>query len=226
MNTTLRRVTRVTAPVREQVLGMVRDAIVNGEFPPGSRLIEREICELTGASRPSVREGIRQLEVEGLVTVIPNKGPTVAVLTADEAADIYELRELLEGLATRHFVERASDQQVRELRDTVADVKRALAAGEIGRALDAKNDFYDVLMDGAGSSAVQSTLRLLRNRIKFLRTLSLSQPGRPSETADEVDAILHAIEARNVKEAVRLAQRHVRNAGQMALAVIRETSTD
>ena len=74
--------------LREQVAEKIRDAIVGGTFPPGMRLIERELCERLGVSRSSIREALRQLEVDGLVTNPPNRGPTVTVIDAATAQSI------------------------------------------------------------------------------------------------------------------------------------------
>ena len=106
---------RVAAPLREQVTDRVRQAILDLRLRPGERLIERELTESLGVSRATVREVIRQLAAEGLVTVVPQRGAEVTSLSASDAADIYEMRASLEALAVRRFVQRAGDDQVRAL---------------------------------------------------------------------------------------------------------------
>ena len=95
------RVERKPAPIRTQVLDNLRLAIVERRLAPGQRLIERELVELTGVSRTSVREALRELAAEGLVTVIPNKGTVVTSVSAEEARQLYQVRSALEGLAGR-----------------------------------------------------------------------------------------------------------------------------
>ena len=107
------RVKRNNITLRQQVLDVLRNAILEARFKPGDRLIERELCELTGVSRTSVREALRHLESEGLVRNIPNKGPTVATVGLEEAQQIYEMREALEGQAGRLFAQRAPAGEVR-----------------------------------------------------------------------------------------------------------------
>ena len=82
------RVGRVAAPLREQVLDVLRRAIVEQQLPPGHRLIERELIEQTGVSRTTIREVLRELAAEGLVTTVPQKGAIVAVPTAAEACEL------------------------------------------------------------------------------------------------------------------------------------------
>src|SRR5215813_3992360 len=115
----------LAAPLRREIENRLRAAIVGGRFKPGERLIERELCEMLGVSRPSLREALRQLEAEELVTILPNRGPIVAALTVVEAEQLYDVRAMLEGLAARRFAETASDADIAALRqalDAFADV--------------------------------------------------------------------------------------------------------
>lgn len=220
----LRPVKRVSAPVREQVLQMLRAAILQGEWGPGTRLIERDLCERTGASRASVREVLRQLESEGLVEVVPNRGPRVATISPSEVTDIYELRQVLEGLAAGRFAERASADAMAELRTVVVEIRTALTGGDPAEALHAKDRFYDVLLAGAGNSVVTATLKQLQNRIRFLRGLSMAHPGRRDGTIDEIEAILEAVMARDPAAATKLAEHHVRKAAETVTLAIADRS--
>src|ERR1700761_1467063 len=101
MSSTELQIVRKSATLRLLVEDKLRAAIATGRFKPGQRLIERELCELTGVGRTSIREALRQLEAEGLVTTIPHRGPSVSTMTADEAEQLYALRALLEGYAGR-----------------------------------------------------------------------------------------------------------------------------
>src|SRR5579859_803497 len=153
------RVGRVAAPLRDQVLEIVRNAILDFRYKPGQRLIERELIEQIGVSRTTIREVLRELDAEGLVTTIPQKGAIVVVPTAEEAADLYDVRASLEALAARRFVERASDAQVARLRGAVEGFAQAVEDGADTLALlRAKDAVYDVLLEGAGSAAIRSML--------------------------------------------------------------------
>src|SRR6185369_7343119 len=108
------RVERTPALIRSQVLENLRQAILDRRLAPGQRLIERELVELTGVSRTSVREALRELAAEGLVTAIPNRGTIVTSVSAEEARQLYEVRSALEALAGRLFVANASPAQDRK----------------------------------------------------------------------------------------------------------------
>src|SRR5262245_10208805 len=93
---TVEPVGRVAAPLREKVVVALRQAIMDFQLKPGQRLVEREIIERLGVSRTTVREALRELASEGLVTVVPQKGAVVSTPTLDAAEDLYEVRASLE----------------------------------------------------------------------------------------------------------------------------------
>src|ERR1700761_8226731 len=115
---------RVATPptLRHQIVERLKEAIELGQFAPGARLIDRELCERMGVSRTSIREALRELEAAGLITTLPNKGSIVSVVSPEMARSIYEVRAVLEGLAARLFARRASLQQIADLKQAVDDL--------------------------------------------------------------------------------------------------------
>jgi DNA-binding GntR family transcriptional regulator len=218
------RVGRVAAPLREQVLDVLRQAILDFRLKPGQRLIERELIEQTGVSRTTIREVLRQLAAEGLVTTIPQKGAIVMVPSAQEAADLYEVRAVLEALAGRRFVKHATDDQVKQLRKAFREIERVMRRKnpDIQDVLQAKDRFYDVLLEGAGNSAIRSTLDGLRARVRMLRATSLSQPDRSAETIEEIRAIVEAAEARDADAMADACAHHVNQAARSGLRGLAE----
>lgn len=214
------RVAAVAAPLRMQLVDTLRRAILGFRFKPGERLVEREICELTGVSRTSLREALRQLESEGLVTIIPNRGSIVSIIDEAEARQIYELRALLEGFASRKFAERATNQQAHELQKALASFRDAVACERPHDLLAAKSDFYDLLMTGSGNMALEASLRNLHSRVNLLRATSMAQPGRTKKSISELEEIVDAIVARDPDRASRAAHRHVENAAKVVLGAI------
>lgn len=212
------KVTRVVAPVRQQVCDQIREAIIDMRFVAGQRLIERELTEMTGVSRPTVREALQQLTAEGLVTTTPGKGWAVVRLTAEEATDLYAVRALLEGLAGRRFAERASPEAVAALEEALAEVEAAAVRGD--DVAEPKGTFYRVLFDGAGSETIVSIIEGLHARVTTLRRLSLSQPGRPAESVEEIRAIVEAVKAGDPDAAARACSHHVEQAARIALAAL------
>jgi DNA-binding GntR family transcriptional regulator len=209
------RVARVAAPLREQVLELIQTEIVELRLRPGQRLVERELVEQIGVSRTTIREVLRQLAVEGLVTTIPQKGAIVAVPSRKDATEVYEVRGLLEGIIARQFAEKAPDSQVKALRTAFNQMEAEyLETKEPRRLLRAKAAMYQVLFDGADNPTVRLILEGLQARITVMRAATLAGPGRPAESVEEIRAIVDAIERRDPAGAARASTHHVEQAAR------------
>jgi len=209
------------------VLDTLRQAIIDGRLAPGARLTERELTEMLGVSRTVVREALRSLEAEGLVHVIPNKGPVVRELSRAEAEDLYQIRAVLEGLAARRFVQHASAEQVDELAQALDVVVAAYDSGDAARVLETKNRLYDVLFAGAGSETLSSMLAMLHARIWRWRALGLTHPGRSSDRSQEsithLRDMLAAIRKRDADAAERITRDEANRAAHEVMRLLSET---
>jgi DNA-binding GntR family transcriptional regulator len=205
-------------PVRLQAANELREAILLGEFAPGQRLTEAELCVQLGVSRASLREALRSLEAEKLITITPNRGPAIAQTSWEEAAEIYAVRGLLEGEAAELFAERATRADVAALRDALVDFERAAMRGDAYGRLAATNRFYDIVLGGCGNRIIRELLNGLLARITFLRARSMSRPGRSRHSAAELRKILQAIERGDARAARAAAVAHV----QLACAAARQ----
>ena len=207
--------------LRGRVQEKLRFAIVSGHFLPGQRLVERELCELMGVGRTSVREAMRQLEAEGLIRSIPHRGPIVRGITAEEAAQLYALRVLLEGYAARCCAERADDEAKHALSTAAAAFVDAADKESQERIMAAKDAVYDLLFDGARNPFVKLTLTAMHNRISMLRFASLTSPGRLEESVNEIKEIVDAIGAGDGDKAEAECRRHIEHAAALALAALK-----
>jgi DNA-binding GntR family transcriptional regulator len=216
------QISRQAATLRTLVEGKVRSAILSGHFKPGQRLVERELCELIGVGRTSVREALRQLEAEGLVSNVPHRGPSVSRISYEEAEQLYAFRGLLEGYAGQQFAERGSSYDMARLTDAVAQFEKAVETGNGTAILQAKTEFYAVLMDGSGNIFLKQALKLLHNRINLLRATSMMQPGRLQHSAAEIREIHDAIKVRDAARAAAACRHHIARAAYAALTFLRE----
>lgn len=203
---------REASSLRQQVTDRLREAILDGRLAPGARLVERELCSLLDVSRTLLREALQHLQAEGLIVVVPHRGPSVARIDAAEAREIYQVRESLEALAGAGFARHASEAQRRALRQALRELAGAARSAQPARLLAAKNRFYATLLEGCGNRVVGQLLTQLNNRVMPLRRLSLAQPGRLAHTLAELEAVVDAVEARDARRAGRLCAAHVRAA--------------
>lgn len=207
--------------LREQVADLLRKAIVDLRLKPGQRLVERELVQWTGVSRATIREAIRQLAAEGLVTSIPQKGAVVAMPARQEATELFELRAVLEGMVARRFVERAKKQHRQALRKAYEALRGVVAAsGSSWQMLQAKGQFYEALFAGAGNTTISEVIRGLQARITLLRAASMSQPQRLEASLEEIAEIVEAIEQGDPAAAERASAAHVRSAERAALGAL------
>src|SRR3978361_507984 len=141
--------------VRSMVAQKLREAIMSGTFKPGQRLVERELCEMTGVSRPSIREALRLLEADGLVHTIPHRGPVVYTISLEEAKQLYAARAVLEGFAGRECARLHDPAVVRRIGDALAKLKAAFADSDLITALEAKTEFYAALIGALQTTTLE-----------------------------------------------------------------------
>lgn len=201
--------------MRDQVLRLLEREIVELRLKPGQRLLERELVERFGVSRTTIREALGQLAARGLVTNIPQKGAVVATPSQKQAAEIYEVRAELEGIVARQFAQRASDADVRRLREAFTAMEdRYRESRDPIELLRAKAELYEVLLDGADNGTVRAILRSFQARIALMRATTLGAPDRPAQSLEEIRVIVEAIERRDAETAARASVAHVQNAAR------------
>ncbi len=217
---------RTAAPLRRRVVEALKLSIVQGRLAPGARLIERELIEMMGVSRTVLREALRQLESEGLIDVVANKGAVVRTLSRAEAEDLYAIRGVLEGLAARLFTERAAVTEREALAAALAETAAAYDLGDPEVITARKTAFYDILFRGAGSETLSAMIDALQARVWRWRMLGLAHPRRsdtrPHEAIQDLSALVGAIGDGNAGLAERIARKEVMNAAAEAMRLISE----
>lgn len=212
------RVTRIAAPLRQQVADGLRDAIQAGEYAPGTRLVEGPLCVRFDVSRTVVREALRQLEAEGLVQVEANRGPVVVTLTEHDVASLYQVRGSLEGLAGALFATEATAGECAELRRRLGGLEEILPAGTLGDRLQAKDDFYDALLEGTHNEVLRHMVESIHGRTRLFRGFSLQAPGRIAESLAELRTITAAAAiARDAAAAKAACEQHIVRSGELAM---------
>lgn len=215
---------RQAAPLRQQVLEALRRAIVSGRLAPGERLTERALIEMMGVSRTVIREALRQIESEGLIEIIPNKGPVVRKLSAEEARDLYRIRAVLEGLAARLFAENASGALVEELELNLEEIVLAYRGTDGELALDAKTKFYDLLYSGGASETLAAMLATVQARIWRWRAVGLTHPNRArdrlNESVENLRLLIAAIKDKDGDAAEQISRQEVSRASVEVMRLI------
>ncbi|MDL2398259.1 GntR family transcriptional regulator [Rhizobium mayense] len=179
--------------LRQQVTDGLRGSILSGKLRPGQKLIEREICEEMRISRTVLREALQHLEAEGMIVNAPPRGRVVVNISAEEAQEIYAVRQAIEWLVVDGFSRNATELQVRQLREKLDELGSLTDPEEI---LAGEDEFTASLLEGSGNRVAADILLQLNNRITVLRRLSLVDGLTVDKRRSELRALMSAIEAR------------------------------
>lgn len=198
--------------VREHAARKLRDAIAAGLYKPGARLVERELCDALGVSRTSVREAMRQLQAENLIRVGPRRNISVAVLTLQDAHDIYELREIVEPAALRRFIAEADKNAMKQVTDSWAAMRKTFTKRDFLTLAREATRLYEHFLAHCGSPVYRDTGMHLLNRVSYLRLAAMSTPGRLESGMEEWRMIVEATVNRDADAAAAAFAAHIRNA--------------
>jgi DNA-binding GntR family transcriptional regulator len=203
--------------LRARVENTVRGAIFDGIYPAGQKLVERELCELTGASRSILREALVSLEVSGLIERESNRGYSVAQLSARQVYEIFELRASLETLAAELFAERASEAEMGELKSLLEDLEACVASGDLTQVRLVKERYYELLFSGCRNREIRHALENIIDRVHYLRGRLMSDPERRQKSLDEMRRLTAALIDRDRMEARAASIAHLRAARDTVL---------
>ncbi|SDZ56987.1 GntR family transcriptional regulator [Herbiconiux ginsengi] len=212
------KIERHAAPLRQQVVRLLREDILEGVLAPGERLLENAMCDSYGVSRTVIREALRQLETESLITMLPNRGPIVTVLTKRDIQALYEVRRVLEGLAGELFARRASPEQASAMRALIVEMEETYLRGTVHTREESKEQFYDLLLAGAGNPVLENDLRGVHTRIGLFRRYAFVDEHRVALSMEELRQIAREIaEHRDPDAARRACEHHIQLAGELAI---------
>ena len=212
-------ITVPAAPVRQEVVRAVRHEILSLDLAPGQRLAEPMMCERYGVSRTVVREALRQLEAEGLITLLPNRGAIVTKLERCDIIAVYEVRACLEGLMGACFAGRATSEEAEGLMRHLARMEAELLAGDVTSRSALKDEFYRRLLDGAHNEVLRESIERIHMRIGMFRHFAFTDDERVRMSLDEMRAIVDAAARLRDPAAARTAcTAHIERAGELAVA--------
>ena len=195
--------------LRGRVFHKLRDDILSGKYAEHEELKEVAIGEELGVSRTPVREAFRQLELEGLIQIIPNKGAYVTGITEKDVRDIYMIRSLLEGLCARWATEHITKEQMEEMEENVYLAKFHADKGHWEQLAELDNRFHDIMYEACDSKMLEHQLKDFHQYVLRVRKKTLNNANKSNE---EHEKIMLAIKAGDADLAEKLANEHISNA--------------
>ena len=208
------------APLRNKIIAALRSAIETGILAPGTRLIEKDLCDQLNVSRTSLREALRELQAEGIFEPMAARGLTISTISREEAENAYRIRSVLEALVVEQFIEKAGDDAVRDLARCGETLKQAYRSGVLQTIIESKRAFYDRICTGADNAIAFDILNRLVLRTSSLRRYSLLRKERQMQSIREVDRLIKAIQSRDIEAARQAALDHVKNSARSALDAV------
>jgi DNA-binding GntR family transcriptional regulator len=202
---------RFTDPglIRERVVSALRDAIIAGRLKPGERIRERELVSLLGVSRSPLREAIRILETEGLITSLAHRGARVSELSAVDLHDMLDVRIMLESFAARLFIERLDEAALRAMEE---QVERSRAPGyrvDLQENFDLGLEFHDLLVGACGNRKVVQIHESLKRHQTRYQHFAFARLGRDLRALDEHAEMVAMLRARDLGAVERLMRAHL-----------------
>ena len=194
-----------------QVFDKISSHILNGKYKRGEELVESSIGKELGISRTPVREAIRQLELEGLVQLVPNKGAFVTGISEKDVRDIYLIRARLEGLAARMAAKNITPELLDAMEETVVLSEYHAKKEHYEQVCEMDSKFHKLLYKASGSRILEHTLTDFHQYVQRVRMASIMKKRRMEKSNDEHDAILTAIREHDEEKAELVATRHISN---------------
>ena len=192
----------------ELVYAEIEQLILRGELMSGQHVNESVLAARFGTSRGPIREALRALEEAGLVRSEKNRGVFVRIISVAEADEIYDVREALDQLIGERVVDRATPEQVSDLKAVVAEMDAATRLEDVKRYHALNLKFHDMLVDFAGNARLTASYRLLTKELLLFRLRGLQDGGGFAVSNTEHKAVVKAIAARNGARAGQLLRQH------------------
>ncbi len=201
-----------------KIFNILREDILNGRYKEGEKLVEIKLAEELGVSRTPVREALKQLELDGIVGNIPNRGVTVLGISKQDIEDIYEIRTAIEGIATRWAVERITNEELRTLKEIFELMEFYTSKQDIEKFGELNTKFHETIYCATKSRYLEQVLKDFQYYMKKMRRKSLQVKGRIQKSLNEHKAILDAFIARDQDAAEKALAIHVSNSKKNAEA--------
>lgn len=195
-----------------QVAAALREDILNAAYAKGENLTESMLCQRYRVSRTPVREAMRQLEMEGLIAVVPNKSPVVIGVSESDILDMFDIRIRLEGLAARKAAQNITPDGLAALKESIDLLEFYSGKGDAGSLTGVDTRFHETIYGASGSGPLKSVLYIFQRYTKPARARSFADSARAQAALSEHRAIYDAIARGDGSAAQSLAEQHAEHA--------------
>lgn len=206
--------------LRDTVYLAIREAILNGEFPPNKRLREIPLAQKLGVSRTPVREAIRKLEEEHLVVILPKCGARVASFTNKDVTDALDVRLTVEDMAVRLAARNMNKDQIAELKRINKEMENAIKEKDISKISEADNRLHNRICFGADNRVLLKVMYMLEEQVLRYRVEYIKSIKNYNELIDEHNELIKSLEARDENGAAQIVGLHIMKQKQKICEII------
>jgi DNA-binding GntR family transcriptional regulator len=207
---------------QEEAYARLKEAILSLQLLPGEPVPETEWAERLGMSRTPIREALRRLEYEGLVTSERRRGWFVYSLSLDEIRHIFDVKVALEGFAARLAAERITGEQAARLNRALEEIALATEEQDLDAWHEADQHFHGVLFDAAGNPRLQQIVSGLNDQLHRIRAGHLALKGRMDRSLEEHRAIAEAVLSGDGQAAEEVMRAHLRDLRESVIGVLED----
>lgn len=208
-------------PLRDVVFNTLRQAILTGELKPGERLMEIHLANRLGVSRTPIREAIRKLELEGLVTMIPRRGAEVAQITEKSMKDVLEVRRTLDALSAELACERISQEEEEALKKACQNFEEAVKTKDTKAIAKADVAIHDIIAAATGNQRLIQLINNLAEQMYRYRFEYIKDASQHERIIQEHRIIYESIINKDKEAAAETAKLHIDNQEKAVIARIR-----
>lgn len=210
-------------PLRDVVFNTLRQAILTGELKPGERLMEIHLADRLGVSRTPIREAIRKLELEGLVTMIPRRGAEVAQITEKSMRDVLEVRRAMDALCAELACERITEEELEQLRGACEKFAQTIKTRDVKKIAQADVELHDIILQATGNSRLIQLVNNLSEQMYRYRFEYIKDLSQHESLVEEHRIIYESLVDRDTARAAEAARTHIDNQRK---AIIRQIRLD
>lgn len=195
----------------DNIAGVIRARILKGEYKIGEKIKETHVAEELRVSRTPIRKAFKQLEEEGLIEYVPNKGCFAKGFTKRDIEDVYAVRKVLEELTVEWAVKRITDEDVQAMADKCEEMQGYVDQADSARVLASNKEFHEIIYRATGSRFMSQVLRSYKEYIEQTTRPIFYEPKFLQQIVDEHRAIVDAFEKRDTESSVAAMSRHMTN---------------
>ena len=208
-------------PLRDVVFNTLRQAILTGELRPGERLMEIHLADRLGVSRTPIREAIRKLELEGLVTMIPRRGAEVAQITEKSMNDVLEVRRAVDALCVELACERITKEELEQLRQACDRFEEAVGTGDVKEIAQADVALHEIIVQATGNQRLVQLVNTLSEQMYRYRFEYIKDFSQHEKLIEEHRIIYNSIVQKDRETACSAAKTHIDNQKKAIIKQIR-----